>query len=288
VRRVLVAGIALLLVASCARDGSPPVAVDPSPTPTRAPVEEPPSSPSPTPSPAADEAQLEVWFNDGERLAVAYRSVPRTVAVGRAAVEELLRGPGSDDVGGTQIPKTTRLLGLSVSGGVATVDLSRDFGSGGGSLSMTMRVAQVVYTLTQFPTVDSVRFHIDGEPGTALSGEGVDISKPLRRRDFTDLAPPIVVSDPRPGATLSPGARVAGDANVFEATVSIRLLDADGEVLVDTFTTATCGTGCRGTFEKRLRFAVDAAQDGLLEVFAASAEDGSPQHVVAVPVRLVP
>ncbi|MGH2529284.1 MAG: Gmad2 immunoglobulin-like domain-containing protein [Actinomycetota bacterium] len=44
------------------------------------------------------------------------------------------------------------------------------------------------------------------------------------------------------------------NADVFEAAVSIGFLDAAGNEIVRTFTTATCGTGCRGTFSKAVRF----------------------------------
>ena len=54
------------------------------------------------------------------------------------------------------IPAGTRLLGLSIAGQIATVDLSSEFESGGGATSVLGRLAQVVYTLTQFPTVTSV------------------------------------------------------------------------------------------------------------------------------------
>ena len=37
---------------------------------------------------------------------------------------------------------------------------------------MQTRLAQVVYTLTQFPTVDGVVFSLDGEPIDVLGGEG--------------------------------------------------------------------------------------------------------------------
>jgi len=48
--------------------------------------------------------------------------------------------------------------------GVARVDLSSDFETGGSSRSLQLRLAQVVYTLTQFPTVSAVRFSVDGTP----------------------------------------------------------------------------------------------------------------------------
>ncbi len=41
---------------------------------------------------------------------------------------------------------------------------------------------------------------------------------------------------------------VTGFANVFEATVSLEVVDAGGNVVHEDFATATCGTGCWGAF----------------------------------------
>jgi germination protein M len=292
--RIVAAAAFVMVLAACGDDDPVPVAVEESPfaSASSSPAAEPTGSlPEESPAEPEGETGLEVWFHDGERVAVAYRAVPATRAPGRAAMEQLLAGPTSEEAAegmGTQAPEGTRLLGLSITDGIATVDLSRDFESGGGAVSMSMRLAQVVYTLTQFDTVHGVLFDIEGEHVESFGGEGVDTSEPLQRSDFADYAPPIVVTAPRPGARVSPGAEVRGDADVFEATVSLRVLDADGNELLDTFTTATCGSGCRGTYAKRLRFAIQTEQDGVIEVYSASAEDGSPQHVVRLPVRLVP
>ena len=84
---------------------------------------------------------------------VAHREVPETQAVGRAALEELLKGPTPEEAAagfGTEIPDGTALLGLEIDDdGVATVDLSSEFASGGGSLTMFVRLAQAVHT--RFP-----------------------------------------------------------------------------------------------------------------------------------------
>ena len=40
----------------------------------------------------------------------------------------------------------------------------------------------------------------------------------------------------------------AGTADVFEAVVSIEILDEAGRTVASTFTMATCGTGCRGSY----------------------------------------
>jgi hypothetical protein len=109
----------------------------------------------------------------------------------------------------------------------------------------------------------------------------------------TDLEPPagedpaIVVETPQPGAEISSPITIAGTADVFEATVSIRILDEDGGELAATFATATCGSGCRGRYSTDLFFFVDRTQNGAIEVFEASAEDGSPINLVSVPVILV-
>ena len=58
-----------------------------------------------------------------------------------------------------------------------------------------------------------------------------------------------------------------------------------GEI-VRTFTTASCGTGCRGTFEKTIRYETASMQNGILRVYEASAEDGRPINVVEIPVVL--
>jgi hypothetical protein len=99
---------------------------------------------------------------------------------------------------------------------------------------------------------------------------------------------PIVVETPFSGQEVASPMIVSGTANVFEATVSMELLDESGGVIVDKFTTATCGTGCRGDYSTRLRFDVDESQPATLQVFESSAEDGSQLHTVSIPVVLVP
>jgi hypothetical protein len=100
--------------------------------------------------------------------------------------------------------------------------------------------------------------------------------------------PAIVVRTPRARDEVTSPVRIAGTADVFEATVSIRILGADGEELAATFATATCGSGCRGAYSEEVFFFTDRREAGTVEVFETSAEDGSPIHLVSVPVVLVP
>jgi hypothetical protein len=81
---------------------------------------------------------------------------------------------------------------------------------------------------------------------------------------------------------------ISGTADVFEATVSIRILDSAGNEIARTFTTATCGTGCRGDYSVPVRYAVPRQEPGTIEVFETSMENGQPLHLQLIPVTLTP
>jgi hypothetical protein len=115
---------------------------------------------------------------------------------------------------------------------------------------------------------------IEGEPGFAIPSG-------------TEL-PPIAVALPQRGMTVSSPVHIVGSADVFEATVSIRIRDATNNVIAKSFTTATCGTGCRGDFDAFVDFEVGQEQQGMIEVYEASAQDGTPINVVEIPVTLRP
>jgi hypothetical protein len=242
--------------------------------------------------PPAATVTYQVWFANDEGLFVSYRTEAATPRIGTAALESLLEGPDDFEEGyglRTAIPDGTQLLGLSIDDGIAHVDLTSEFETGGGSLSMQTRLAQVVYTITQFPTVKGVVFSLDGEPIDVLGGEGIIIDHPLTRRDYADLLPTILVTSPALGQEVGSPVLISGSANVFEANVSVKILDENDEVIAETFTTATCGTGCRGTYRVSVPYEVDHAQEGTIVVHDDDAAGvGRPPHEVRIPVRLVP
>ena len=275
-------------------DGSPTPSTSPSappatssPTPTGGGT--PTASPAPTGGSAGGTVTYRVWFTYGEHLFSAQRTQAATQAIARASLTALLAGPSSAETAagvGTTIPAGTRLLDVAIDDGIGIVDLSGQFESGGGTLSMTARLAQVVCTVDQFDTVDGVTFRIDGEPIDVFGGEGIVLDEPVSCADYDDLLPPILVESPVVGQRVESPVRISGSANVFEATVSIRILDEDGDVVAETFTTATCGTGCRGRYSKDVAFDVDGEQPGTVMVFESSAENGDPIHVIEIPVTL--
>jgi hypothetical protein len=185
-----------------------------------------------------------------QKLYAVRKEIEPTQAVGGAALQALAEGPD------TEVPPN---LALTITDGKAHVTR--------GSLSPGA-TAQVVYTLTQFPTVKSV----DGRT----------------RKDVEDYVPAILVEHPAPDDAVTSPLRVTGNANTFEATFEYDLKTTGGAVLHHDFVTATSGSGTRGTFAFEVPFTVASASGGTLVVYERSAENGSIVHRREIPLRLLP
>ncbi len=221
-----------------------------------------------------------VYLVHGEHLAPVRRVVPHNRAVARAALDALLAGPTAAERRAgylSAVPTHTTLRGVSIAHGVATVDLGRRFESGGGSLSMLLRVAQVVYTATQFPTVGRVSFRLDGRPVEAIGGEGVMVAPPVARATFAGQAPRILVEQPLPGDHVSGTLVVRGTADVFEQQFLVDVTTPSGRVVAHRAVTATSGT-----FSIRIPLAVRAA-NLVVVAYDRSAKTGARIDVVRIP-----
>ena len=94
------------------------------------------------------------------------REVPKTTAVAKAAVEELLRGISLSEKNAgyfTSINEGVKIQSLIIENGVAKVDFNGqlEFQVGGSCKAQAIR-AQIEQTLKQFSTVRSVAISIDG------------------------------------------------------------------------------------------------------------------------------
>ena len=131
-----------------------------------------------------------------------------------------------------------------------------------------------------------------GPPSPAPSSSGSSPASPAPASAATAAAtasyPPILIDTPAPGGSLFSPGRVTGTADVFEAQFRLQVLDGRRNVLVDLPVQATCGTGCRGTFDVTVRYTIPAAGWGTLRVFDLSAKDGTPADVSEYPVWLEP
>jgi hypothetical protein len=142
-------------------------------------------TPRPTPSPSPQEIPAEgtVFLVKGGRLHPQIETLQPLETSQEALLIALLaaRPQGRGVI--SEIPRRTRLNEVEVEGTVATVDLSSEFEQGTGQ-SLALRLAQVVYTLTQQPGIVGVRFEIDGAPEPVF-----DPDHPASRGDFREFAP---------------------------------------------------------------------------------------------------
>lgn len=226
--------------------------------------------------PPTDAVQAIAYLVQDEHLVAVRREVRDWE--GDTLMAALLAGPTAAEAADgvmTIIPAGTVLHGVTVDGDTAVVDLSAQFESGGGSLSMMLRMAQVVYTVTQVPNVDVVRIAIDGELREILSGEGLMVDHPTRDQ-YQSVLPAIFLEAPLDGDPWVEPMTIAGETNAFEATVNYQVLAADGTVLLEGVTTATCGTGCWGVFMQELApLPAGASLPVTLRVFDYSEADGT-------------
>lgn len=215
--------------------------------------------PQGAPAGAAVDRNVAVYFLRDEHLAPVRRTAVGP-AVATQAIRALLRGPTASERAtglASAVPTGTRLRSLTVARGTATIDLSRRFGSGGGSLSMTARLGQVTYTLTQFPTVQRVVYLIEGRRVRALGGEGVLVDRPQTRARYERGRPdtleaallgPILVERPAQGAALTGRLVLSGSAT---RTFTVLVAGTDGRILAKR--TVENETGTRQPFRRVLR-----------------------------------
>ena len=216
-------------------------------------------------------------------LVPVLREIPATPGIAAAAMRQLIAGPIAAELDArpamyTAVPSSTRLLGVTINNGVATVNLSQEFETGLNIANPDARFAQVVYTLTQFSTVQRVAIQIEGSPA----------GTPATRVGYASLLPGIFVDRPAWGAAAGNPAKVTGVANVFEAAFRVQVKDAGGKVLADQQVMASCGTGCWGDFSATLAYTVGNAGWGTLRAYDLSAKDGTPENVTEYPVWLTP
>lgn len=273
-RAALVLLVVVPALAACAGGDDDDRAAPDRPPP--APTAPPPAGPTETatttetapPAESGDEPQaVTVYFVRDGKIAPAHRRIPPTPAVARAAVDALSRGPTpAERAAGleTAVAANTIVGSLSVENGTATI-----------TLQPCPPMEQVIFTLTQFSTVERVK-------SPCLADEAG-----VTRADLESLMPAILVESPAPGEAVRSPLRIRGSANTFEATFLAHVVDADGDVVAEQVVTATSGSGTRGTFRATIPFEVDSA-GGKLVVFEQSAEDGEPVNTVEIPLRLQP
>ncbi len=225
--------VCVFVLAACGGTTTDPTAPPPTSPPTQ-------TLPPPTQPPVIHEAHAvssyligQVADGSGPYLVPLHRLLmPEVEPSVTEAVDMVLKGETFTEAGmgvSTEIPRDTELLGVTVADGLATIDLSGQFDDGSGSMSMRARLAQVVYTATQFDDIERVALAIESLPVTAFSAEGIDLSDPMDRETFADLRNPVFVEAPAWGELVGAQFTVAGVTTAD--VVSCALVDWDGLIL---------------------------------------------------------
>ena len=100
------------------------------------------------------------------------------------AIKELLKGPSREEKREglyTEIPATTKLIEIKESPKAIIINFSKDFESGGGSTSMSMRLKQLVNTALDAAKNKPVYLELNNKKVDFIGGEGVIVSQPLSR-----------------------------------------------------------------------------------------------------------
>jgi len=104
------------------------------------------------------------------------------------SIKTLLEGPTKDEAKKgfrSFIPPDTKLLSASIKDGLAIIDFSEDFQFNRyGVEGYNIQLQQVVFTVSSFPSVNSVQFLIEGQKRDFLGSDGVWIGSPFTIESF--------------------------------------------------------------------------------------------------------
>ncbi|MEP0755518.1 GerMN domain-containing protein [Trichocoleus sp. Lan] len=186
-----------MALAACSPGEQQAANTDSSPTPSATaiqPTTSPQASVQPSVQPSAQQLSSQktvqvYWLkSSGSKIEVVPAPVKIQAGVKsenilEGAFNRLLAGP-NDPAYSSTIPKGTQLRNLDVREDGVHVDLSQEFTAGGGSASMTGRVAQILYTATSINPDTNVWIDVEGKRLEVLGGEGLELNQPLTRQNF--------------------------------------------------------------------------------------------------------
>lgn len=144
----------------------------------------------PTTGPAATGEYVTLYLAGPDRLAAVSLELPSPVTFAEV-LGALDRGPTASQAGaGLESPLSTAapLTFVGVQSTTVTIDISSGF-TKLSEQDQILAMAQLVYTLTALPDVDSVDVRIGGRRANVPTGKGTLSGGPLARADYATLAP---------------------------------------------------------------------------------------------------
>jgi len=180
------------------------------------------------------------------------------------------------------------LLAGAIAGGAVALLLDGGDDNGGGTVATTATTSTGSGTST-----DEVACTMEAK----LCPDGSYVGRVPPDCEFAPCPelPPVVQSEnikvyaPEQGASITSPVTISGEARVFEGTVNYRILDENGTVIGEGFTTAAAtDVGLFGPYTVAAVFSPPLTPVGRIEVFNYSARDGSVENLVTVRVMFTP
>ncbi len=155
------------------------------------PAEESDDAPLPEPSQKIRRSSLYFVFVD-DSGDISLRPIVRPVYYVDSPLTDtlaaLLGGPSADEIRGgllSLVPEGSKILGIAIREGTAFIDFNELFRFNAfGSEGYRSQLKQIVFTATEFQTVQSVQFLINGERRSYLGPESPYIGEPLSRQSL--------------------------------------------------------------------------------------------------------
>ena len=177
--------------ASSAPTATTSPAASPAPTAAPAPAAAPPPAAT-APAPAEELHDRYIYLVQVDNIGNIHRirtnrRLPQSASPLNDSLNALLAGPTASEMERgmmTMIPVNSRLQSAVLRGDVAHVSFNEEFQYNVfGAEGLREQIRQVVFTVTEFPSINSVQILIDGAR-VEFIGEGVRIGNPLSRDDY--------------------------------------------------------------------------------------------------------
>ncbi|KUK64441.1 MAG: Spore germination protein-like Gmad2 [Desulfotomaculum sp. 46_80] len=217
-------------------------------------------------------------------------TVAYTRRVARAALEELINGQPFTENAFTVLPRETRIRGISINNGLASVDFSSEVlkaepESGVGALG----IQGIVNTLTEFPTIEQVAFKVDGtldQQAREWWGNGSLSETPYKRDLSNVLEPAVWITMPVKEELVDIPMKVAGYTRIVDAPINLRIVTGSGVKLAEGCARASADNPGRGEFSTYLKFQRPSVDSGYLEVFHCGSEKKCKElNKVRIPIK---
>ncbi|OEH84173.1 hypothetical protein BHU72_12255 [Desulfuribacillus stibiiarsenatis] len=171
----------------------------------------------------SDIIELSVYFVDGNEMVVPMAiQIPKAEGIAKETLKYMTKGgPALTQIAGTNLvpvlPAGTQVLGMAINEGVARVNFSKEFLNYDTKAEERKMIEAVVWTLTEFPTIDSVQFMVEGQFLEAMPVGGTPLTEPVTRSMGINVE-------------VSGQANISSPALTSQVTLYFQAVDSIGEM----------------------------------------------------------